>query len=160
MEASQIIATLYQDNQFDSCIRKFTDADHFDDFKQDLFCVLLKKDKDLIKSLHHKNELIYYAVAVMRLMKFEVIRGRKHTELNESIQSIPAEDYQEINISEFIANFNSLDTEFGTFYHREIIKLIAKYGSQNEVSRRTGINKTNIVRTVAMVRQHLKSKLC
>lgn len=67
-----------------------------------------------------------------------------------------AEDYT----SEFIQAFNSMQLVDGVPYHRMLIELIMKHGSQREVSRQTGIPINTVNYSVKEVRSYIKSKVC
>ncbi len=57
-----------------------------------------------------------------------------------------------------IQEISNLDDVTGSFYHRELVHLVARLGSMRAVSRELGIPKSSISDTVRKVREHLISK--
>ena len=157
MEKGQIIAELYGDKRVDECIVNICEPGCREDIKQDLFLVLLGKEDGLIKDLYEQKVLFFYAVRVIMNLSSMARKSKRPAELPAEL----CEEKQEDPTAELMAVFEAMEmnAENGFPYHKTLVSLIAKYGSQREVARRTGIPLMTISDSVKQVRTYIKSKL-
>lgn len=155
MDINKIITTFYQDRNLNDALKKIASSDN-EDIKQELFYILLKKPASLIVDLYKNNTLLYYSVRIIINICAKRLRDKKHTLPPSDFNTRP--DYYESG-NEFIEAFNSMQLNNGFPYHRSLIELIVKFGSQSEVSRQTGIPINSVNKSVKEVRRYIKSKL-
>jgi len=156
LEANEIISSLFRDHRVDKCISKFVQPYQVDDLKQDLFETLLKKDSGLIIDLHKQGNLFFYTVIVIKNLCRTFNRQPSCVPFCEIAEDIPEYD----NRSEvFINHFNNLDETMGTFYYKELVKVVAKHGSINKAAKAVGIPVSSVRRDMIFVREYLKSKM-
>lgn len=149
------------------CIHKFIPIQDQDDFKQELFVILLEKDHALIRRLHDNNELIFYTVRIiinLRSQKKNVYhkKYKQHVEeLDHDPAELPEEEgdriHQEALELRMVEEVSRLDEKFGTFFYRELVEAVNRHGSMREASAKTGIPLSTISRAIKKVREHLKT---
>lgn len=172
--ATSKITAIYQQPEIDDCICKLVKKELRPDFKQELFLILLQVPCDTIDRMN--GDLKYYVVRVI----LNLVRQQKNvfhkTYLDKTIEyntekinyqvSSPAETdtiseriEKELSEEKIIVRLDTIDLELGNSsypFHRELIKLINKYGTIREVEKITGIPRTTIHRTVKKVRDQLR----
>lgn len=116
----------------------------------------MAKDKQLIHSLHKQGTLYFYLVTIAVNLHKENCRGRKI----EPVADIP-EPHEDDTAGYLLAQYEAMEltTENGFPYHKKLIDLIVKYGSQRRVAIETGIPRAVISESVQEVRNYLTSKL-
>ena len=187
MTINAIIEQLYNSKEVDDCIKKMVRKDHQDDFKQELFLKIYEIPEERLVMLYENNGLKFYIVrSLINLvkngssvynknyirperdrvgfsaeskdenetgkMKMVFIDNTDPDELvrREKSEQKEAELIHEIN--------NCFDEEFGTYYYRMLVHMIAELGSMRAVSRQTGIPIASISEAIKKVRNHLKNK--
>ena len=158
VDKASIIEKLYRDQRIDQCVNLLCPASP-DDAKQDLFIILLQKEDSLIERLESEGTIFYYSVVVIKNISRMQARERKKQPVSLAFD-VEERAAQSWDTDKFMTEFDRMEEELGTFYHRELIKLIAQYGSQTEVAKRTGIPVRSISRSVSVVRNYIKGKVC
>lgn len=175
---NRLIADLYQNQELNDCIHKFIPATHREDFKQELFLILLEKPHEEIIRISETGKLVYYVVRIILNLyrqernvfhtKYLDKRIEYDTEKTNSFQ--PEVEYftidkrQELEELEerFLQELDGIDGKMGGIdypYYQSLVELIVKYGSMAEVSRQTGIPKCTISRSVKRVRNYLNDNV-
>lgn len=165
----EIISDLYFNKDLDDCIRKVVAEKHREDFKQELFLILLENPERLTEA-HANNKLVYYIVRIVLNLchrtrnpiykRYFDKRVVYNSEMLDSFLPCESPDFDERIKKEqketaMITELENLDTHFGTFYYRELVNLVAKDGSMRATGRRLGIPVCSISRAVKKVRNHL-----
>jgi hypothetical protein len=60
-----IITELYKSREIDDCINKLIPAQDRDDFKQELFLILLEKQTEEIVRIDQTGKMLYYVVRII-----------------------------------------------------------------------------------------------
>lgn len=176
--AKTIIADLYTNQAIDDCIVKVVDRGPRDDFKQELFLILLEKPAEEIERIDQEGKILYYVVRIiLNLIRQE--RNVYHkTYLEKKIDydtekvlysrspaehgTIEERQEREDREDSFLVELEGIDAKIGNKgypYHQELINLIVKHGGIRETSRQTGIPKTTVARAVHKVRSHLNDNV-
>lgn len=169
--ARKVITNIYQDTEIDDCISKLVTKGLRDDFKQELFLILLKLPCETIDEL--KGDLKYYVVKIV----LNLVRQKRNVfhkkyldnriEYNTDkliLQSDNQPDFSErVNKENFedslLEKIFGIDIELGNHsypYYEAMIRLLAECGSLRNVTKKTGIPKSTVHRTVNKIRNHLK----
>jgi hypothetical protein len=171
MTRQDIISNLYTSKDVDDCIAKMVQAKYRQDFKQELFLIISSVDEILISKLYQEQKIKYYVVRVIinlsrqkrNVFHRKYIIPETHCKLIEDIGEPPAEQEcfkerqkKEEQEAAMVNRVHDLDQEMNTPAYRLMALLVAKFGSQQEVSRVTGINQSVISRGLKKVR----AKIC
>jgi hypothetical protein len=150
-EIQNILSNLFRDQRVNNCILKFVQPCEADDLKQDVFETLLNKDHGLILDLHNQGNLFFYTIIVIKNLSRSNNRSRV---LLLPVDDIPEDipDYDN-NTEKYLMRFNNLDKQTGTFYYKEIIKAVAKYGSMRKAAKTIGIPVPSFRRDVLIARE-------
>lgn len=172
-QARKLIEKAYRLKDLDDCIEKVIPSRHRADFKQELFLILLQKDCAHIESLGDK--LNFYIVRIilnlsnwqrgMYQKKYvdpktvydteKIMYSRSPAEVDTMEERVEREDRED----QIIKELEEVDGVLGNTnypFYKNLIRLLAEYGSMSEVSRETGIPKTTIHRSIQRVRDHYK----
>lgn len=166
-KARQAITEVYNLKEVDECICKMVRADHRADFKQELFLILLQTPCDRVEDIAGKGELKYYAVRII----LNLARQKRNvyhttylgglTEYDPNKEPAEEEDHTRERLIEenkeqmILTQLNNMDEAMGTFYHRELVSLVARLGSMGKASRQLGIPKSSIKYSIKKVRDYL-----
>ena len=168
MNIEQIISELYDSRQLNDCLGKFVPSKHRDDFKQELFVILLE-NKDSVLRAYSDNKHLFYAVRIIinlvnqsrNVYQKEYLR-REIVELddNASIQceeSFPYEvrKFKEDREDALIDRLENSEDELGTPYYRMLAAALKKHGSAGKVSKATGIPKSSVQVGIRKIRKFL-----
>jgi len=140
------------------------------DFKQELFIILLGKDHSLIIELHDNKQLVrYIARIIINLMRqsknvFHRTYNKGVVELNtetlgycEHPDELQIRKFKEDSEDNVLQRIEGLDEELGTCYYRLLASAYKKHGSMREVSRQTGIPVMSISDSFKKLRKHLST---
>ncbi len=168
MDVTAILTRLYNDQGLNDCLEKFVAPQYREDFKQELFLILLEKPDKVIEA-ETDNKLRFYVVRIIINLSRQTrnIFHKKYlsnttTEIRTADLEYPEENHveekqeREKREESILKGIENLDDHFGTFYYRELIKAVARYGSMSETERQVGIPTCSISRAVKKVRDHLK----
>ncbi len=170
---TDIISILYTSRELDECISKVVAPRHRDDFKQELFLILLEKPPQEIVRIAETGKLLYYVVRIiLNLSRQE--RNIYHTKyldkkteyntdrvLQSCEEELGIEERQEKETAEDAAlyEFRLMDDKLrpgGFPYYRSLVELVVKYGSLREAEQATGIPRSTLHDTIVKVRNYLK----
>lgn len=161
-----MLTALYTSPEIDKCIARLIPKDLRQDFKQELFLILLQIPSEIIARMN--GSLKYFVVRIILNLARQKnnIFHKKYLNKTTELKDYPdepnlIEERIELEAIEdkIIMNLENIDTALGNSsypYHREIIKLLAEYGSIREVSRQTDIPRVSLGRTINKVRKKLK----
>jgi hypothetical protein len=178
VKKNEILSDYFESEEFDLLIKNLmgTDSFYFEDFKQDLFLLLLEKDSDKIEEMYENSQLDFYIVRVIlnqvRSGSSPFYKTYKRTnglmskeELDENIERMETE-YKEFDILRYCAENDVL-----SWYETEMLSAYYKLGrfkhSNDKVSYRYleneyGIDHVSICLTVngavGKILAHLKTK--
>lgn len=173
MTHCEIISQLYQSQDLDDCITKIVKQKYREDFRQELFVIILDMPEDKIVQLYNNSVLKYFVVRIcLNLVRqkrniyhkkylihehHNVDYAWEETLVTDSIDLTDRiiEEKKEQDMCNHIES--NLEGVFGTHYYKSLVKLIAEKGSMREVSRQTGIHISSISKAVKKVREHLQS---
>lgn len=65
MDIRDTLTELYNSKQLNECIQKFVKPDYRDDFKQELFLILLTKPQAELMDIINQGNIIYYTVRII-----------------------------------------------------------------------------------------------
>jgi len=148
LNKTEIIAKLFKDKDFDFTIQnhlnKNGDGKLFNDFKQDLFIILLSKSDSLIVDLYNDKKLVFYALRIVlnqvysKTSPFHKKYKGKHFD-DIDIQELPIEDedYHSFDILKYCNENNIL-----SWYESEILSIyykLAEHKHKDEKSTLRGI---------------------
>lgn len=169
--ATKIITAIYSLPEVDDCICKLVRKEHREDFKQELFLILLEQPCDKVVQMN--GTFKYFVVRII----LNLVRQKKNvyhtkyldpkTTYNTDIvlyqSTHPAEHDtmaeridREQKEQDLLIEINNLDQIMGTFYHRELLKIVVKEGGQQAAARKLGIRQSSISDSVRKVRNYLK----
>jgi len=165
VDINQIISKLYLSKDIDDCICKMIDIRYREDFKQELFLILLAKPDQVIDA-EANGKLKYYVVRIIinlsrqsrniyfkKYLDNKTIYGDISDRPDEMIcDSIEKEE-------KILKEIGNMDEDLGTFYYRELVKLVAQEGSISKAGRKVGIPKSSISKAIKRVREHLNKKV-
>lgn len=172
--AQKKIAEIYSLKEVDDCIAKFVAPELRQDFKQELFLILLEINPETIeksgsefkyyvvriiinlvnqqRNVFHKKYLNKTVVYNSDLLKYTSSSPADIDTMAERIQREKKED-------EMAARLQDIDKEIGNNgypFYREMVRLFFKFGSKVEISRQTGIPNVTVHRTLKRVREQLR----
>lgn len=173
-KARELITEVYDLREVDECIAKIIRTDHQRDFKQEVFLILLETPCDKVSTISQTGGLRLYVFRIIWNLFRQKRNVYNSTYREQSVEyntdkldsekySLPPAEYDSIGERQrkedkemvMITRISQLDDVMGTFYHRELVALIAKYGSMREVSRQLGIPTSSISDSIKKVRKHL-----
>jgi DNA-directed RNA polymerase specialized sigma24 family protein len=174
--ARKAITLVYDLPEIDNCINKLVKQELRQDFKQELFLVLLQTPCEVIVKLN--GSLKYYMVRIILNFVRQKRNSFYYTYLDKTIEyntdkisyqttspadvdTIQERAEREQKEEEIINRLTGVDIELGNKsypYHEQIIKLLAQFGSLRKVEQQTGIPKSTIHATVSRVRKHLTNE--
>lgn len=143
---------------------------HIDDLRQEIFVILLEKDKELIVRLYDEKKLIYYVVRILiNLLRQknntyhkqyitgteELIPGRDSPKLCEEPEELEIRRIKEEDEVKALDKIDKMDEDLNTCYYRLLTVEYKKHGSMREISRRTGIPIKSISNSFKKIRKHL-----
>ncbi len=137
-----------------------------DDFKQDLFIILISKGDKIIE-LYQRGELQYYTAGIIirqarqQRSLYNTTYPQKNT-VGMTGREPADQDYKEppTITAEMLAevdNHYRTDSEFP--FYTKLVDALQRVKSMRELSRETGICLSTISKTMKKIRSHLKNKL-
>lgn len=182
-----IIERLYLSPVINKCIRSYTNVlkkyvpTLFDDFKQELFIILLEKGKDALWEMEGRGQLIGFVVQTVariamqprnviwknympddRASEWEydfesIYQKRFGGEWDDELKIREEQEKQEdVDLDEFRERIQQLDEKTGSPFYRCVAELVSVYGTQREVARLTGIHYSAISRAMKRVKEELQ----
>lgn len=141
--------------------------EEFDDYKNELVIELNKIDENLLLKLYKKDELKFYFI---KIVKNQFLNGnikRKYIDnQNEELKEIISLDdddreYEEENKKKTRKIRKYLDDQSSRkkFYQKKLFEEYIKEGSIRNLSRKTGIPKSEIHNVIVQVRNEIKEEL-
>lgn len=139
-----------------------------EDFKQDLFMILLAKDEETIIRLYQANELKQFCAGIIVR---QVVQSRSAYNVKYSTAALEEftdntklvdEEYVEIPdiTPEMLAEVDRIYKTPGDFpFYTRLVEAMRKVKSMRELSRETGIPVSTISKTMKKVRKHIKAQL-
>lgn len=174
---NQIAEELFSSKEVDNCIKKVVAPEYFDDFKQELFLIILNDTTGSFMRAYKDGKHRFHTVrTILNLTKYT--RGVFHkkylepesmtVEFTESVPCQPCEgieirrfkEEREDRVLEEIKHMDEsegLKTKSGYPFYLASIEAVRKYGGIRKASRATGIPKSTLARAVIKVREHLKT---
>jgi DNA-directed RNA polymerase specialized sigma24 family protein len=172
-QARNTITAIYNLSEIDDCITKLVSKDLRDDFKQELFLILLSIPCEKINSMN--GEIKYYVVRIIlnlvrqkrnifhkkyldKTVEYNTDKLNYQTSSPADVDVMSSRAEREAEEENHINRLARIDIELGNQsypYHAEIVKLVARFGSLREVSRQTGIPHVTVHRTLKRVRNQL-----
>ena len=177
MTRCEIITELYKSKEIDSAIdknlfhSKTQAARNREDFKQELFLIISQIKEEILVQLHQSRQLRFYVVRIILNMNWQKNNEYNRVYLNKKILYNTDELYT-LNISaeaecleerieseekelELVRRIDNLDQSLNSPAYRCLVLAVDKFGSQREVSKKTGIPASVISRSIKKVREHL-----
>lgn len=165
---SNILSELYLNKQVDDCIAKLVPSHLRDDFKQELFLILMGKEDSVLRA-HAEGKHLFYAVRIIvnlayqsrNVYRKEYLR-REIVELPDNI-SVPCEESFPYEIRKFkedredrlIKKIQDSEAELDTPYYRLLAEALQKHGSAGKVAKATGIPKSSVQVGIKKIRKYL-----
>jgi DNA-directed RNA polymerase specialized sigma24 family protein len=148
-----IIERLYTCSDINSAIKKLVKPEDRDDFKQELFLILLESCQKKLNEINEKGQLTFYVVRIIinltRQDKNVYLKkyGNHFTEYIDKGQADEdyTEDYESIRY--VLENDN---------YHMNMLKIYAAEGSMRAVSDKTGIPLSSVYNAIKTARVEVK----
>lgn len=172
MTQHAIIEQLYKSKDLDDCIKKTVRQDHQADFKHELILLLYEKPADLILSLYNTSGLTFYVVRIV-LNLVNQKRNIYHRTYNDYTVLYDTDKLSAVKVIHEEEDFehrlkqedkeramiyeieNNLDTKFNTFYYRQLIEAVDRYGGIRATARALGIPKSSVHNSIKKVKDHL-----
>ena len=161
------MAELYQSKDVDDCIAKVVPPYNRDDFKQDLFVILMAKDEATITRLYESNELKMYCTGIIARQVYQSRSAyntqyckKNHVEINDRIE-VKDEQYQEppIVTPEMLEQVDKHYNPQAVYpFFTKLVEAVANVSSMRELSRNTGIPTSTISKQMKKVREFIKTK--
>jgi len=178
MDIRDTLTELYNSKQLNECIQKFVKPDYRDDFKQELFLILLTKPKAELRDIIEQGNIIYYTVRII----INLSRQNKNTFLTTYFDKRIDYDTEKVLYSRSPADFDTIgerqeredkedellkelegiDHKMGSKnfpFYEKLIRIVAEHGGIREASRRTGIPKSSVHRSINRIKDHFKDRL-
>ena len=170
-QARKTITEIYNLGEIDDCIAKLVSEEFRQDFKQELFLILLDIPCEKVNQMTDYFKLFVIRIILNLVRQKRNIFHKKYLDrtveyntdkLSHFLQdSDNTEEMAERReIEEFlVSGVDGIDIELGNKrwpYHAAMIKLLVKFGSRVEVAKQTGISTVQIHRTLKRIREHLK----
>lgn len=176
---NNIVSQLYKNQELNDCIGKVIPTAYRDDFKQELFLILLEKNPTEIVRISESGKLLYYVVRIIlnlsrqernifhtkymdKRIDYDTEKVLYSTRNPAEVDTMEERQQRENQEDNFLTELSCIDEKLGNKnypYYQSIVELIAKYGSMREVSRQTGIPKTTVARAAQRVRNHFNDNL-
>ena len=174
-EAATIsITNIYQHPEIDQCICKLVEPEYRQDFKQELFLILLQIDCDTVAKMN--GDLKFYVVRIIlnlvrqqrnvfhkkyldKTVEYNTDKINYEMSSPADIDTITERAEREQKEEETISRLNGIDLHLGNDnypVYEKMIRLIADKGNMYRVSIATGIPNETIRRMVGKVRKHLE----
>ena len=167
MDLGNILTELYGNRELEDCLRKFVPERYLDDFKQDLFEILLSKEESVVKS-HSEGNLLFYVVRVILNMANSggILNTRYLKKESYELKSLPCEDSPPIEVRQLkedredriIEKIENSEKCFGTPYYRMLADALKIHGTAGKVSKATGIPKSSVQVGIKKLRKHLQNE--
>jgi hypothetical protein len=158
---NQLITSLYSSADIDAYIRRHVAPHDFDDFKQDIFLILLNKKEGHLET---RENIVGYVKQIIRRETGETGRLRNKYrivgEVTESHDKPYESDYEyKLRCEEcegvIIREFEKIGGDGEMPYYRKLIEEVVKEGSHRKVADKIGIPRRTISRHVGKVKQYL-----
>jgi len=173
-QATGKISEIYNNQDIDNCIGKLVKKDLREDFKQELFLILLSVPCEKIVQMN--GELKYFVVRIIlnlvrqkrnifhktyldKQVEYDTDKLNYQVSSPADVDTISERVEREKREEEQINKISGIDAELGNMgypYHEEMIRLLIKFGSNREIARKTGIPSTTVDRTINKIRNHLR----
>ena len=167
MDLGNILTILYDNQELEDCLRKFVPERHREDFKQDLFEILLSKEESVIKS-HSEGNLLFYVVRIILYMTSrEGVLNRNYIKKESfELKSTPCEESPPLEIrrlkedreDRLIEKIEKTEEVMGTPYYRMLADALKIHGTAGKVSKATGIPKSSVQVGIKKLRKHLQNE--
>jgi hypothetical protein len=176
-KARTIITDLFKSPEINDCIANVVDRGPRDDFKQELFVILLEYPCDKIVDTFDQGKIKYFTARVIVNLFYQKRNVFQKTYLSPNVEynteKVLHEEAQDLehfgfrqlkeDLEDWILDgAKGLDAEMRKQefpYYEELINAIKKHGSMAEASRQSGIELYNISRAIKRVREYLKKRL-
>lgn len=178
-QARTIISDLYNSPEVNDCIKKVVDRGPRDDFKQELYVILLEYPCDKIVEVSNQGKIKYFVARIIINLFNQERNVFQKKYLNNKIDydtekvlyhSLPPSDYNHMeerkrreDVEDIILEgAEGIDERMGNDsfpYYENLIQALKKHGSMREVSRELGIPIASISMAIKRVRTHLKDNL-
>lgn len=159
-----ILADFYQSPELQTMLGKFNAGGGQEDLKSELFAALCEKDENTIIDLWSKNQLMYYATAIVQRMIFQK-GGRfqrryrmQFYEFTESIYDEPNDESKFEREKQLSQLESAIDTELH-WVEKSIIKLHQELGSLEKISKATKISINQVERIYRKGKEKIKTAM-
>lgn len=173
-KATEKIKSIYSHPEIDECIKKFVSKEHREDFKQEVFLILLQIPCETIDKI--SGSLKYYIVRIIlnlvrqqnnvfhkkyldKTIEYNTDKLLYEISSPADVDTISERMEREEKELEIIERLKGVDLKLGNKsfpYHEKMIHLIADVGNMHRASIETGIPYTNVKRIVKKVRNKLQ----
>lgn len=154
--------------EVDECIAKMIPPHNRDDFKQDLFLILMAKDEETIIRLYESDQLKLYCAGIIIRQAHQSrsaynvrYKGPANVEFTDGIMLVDQE-YEELPdiTPEMLAEVDRTYKTEGEFpFYTRLVEALQKVRSMRELSRETGISLSTISKRMKKIRSHIKGKI-
>ena len=163
----KILSELFDNVQLNDCIKKFVPQKYRDDFKQDLFELLLKKEESVVKA-ESNGELLFYVSRVIIYMTMPEGVLNRHYIRKEfaELKSVPCEVCEpmtvrimkEIREDQVIQRIENSEQDLDTPYYRMLAEALKIHGTAGKVAKATGIPKSSVQTGIKKLRKYLQNE--
>lgn len=178
MDIRDTLTELYNSKQLNECIQKFVKPDYRDDFKQELFLILLTKPQAELRDIINQGNIIYYTVRIIINLSRQSKNTFQTTYFDKKIDydtekvlysrspadfdTIGERQERENKEDQLLSELEGIDHKIGNKnfpFYETLLRIVAEHGGIREASRRTGLPKSSIYDSVKKVRNHFKDRL-
>lgn len=178
MDIRDTLTELYNSKQLNECIQKFVKPDYRDDFKQELFLILLTKPQAELRDIINQGNIIYYTVLIIINLSRQSKNTFQTTYFDKKIDydtekvlysrspadfdTIGERQERENKEDQLLRELEGIDHKIGNKnfpFYETLLRIVAEHGGIREASRRTGLPKSSIYDSVKKVRNHFKDRL-
>jgi hypothetical protein len=162
MTKNQILTQLYDSRELAAMLSKFNAGAGQEDLKSELFAALCEKEEQMLLDLYNRNQLMYYATAIVQKMVFQT-GGRFHRryrgatyEVSENLLS----ECTEANRKELEEQLRKLDEAIKNNLHwveQTVLEIHNKTGSITALSQKTNISRKQLSRILSKAKEKLAS---
>ena len=145
-------------------LAKFNAGAGQEDLKSELFAVLCEKEQNLICELREKNQLMYYATAIVQKMIFQPknkFNRRYRSQSYEYSEAILNQPYEESQYDKE-QDLSKMETAIEKDLHwveQSVLKLHQDLGSIERVSKETKISQRQIERIYKKSKEKIKTAI-
>ena len=159
-----IISELWSNDRLNEMLSKFNAGAGQEDLKSELFATLCEKDENLIIDLWSKNQLLYYATAIVQKMIFQKgsrfhrrYRNQSY-EFTEALLNVSDDGYNAEKESKLQKMEQAIEKDLH-WVEQTIVKAHQDLGSMEQIAKKTKVSMPQVVRIYKKAKEKIKTSI-